>query len=332
MRALVTGGNGFVGRRIVEMLLAQGDEVAVLGRQEYPELVALGAECFQGDVRNKESIMAAFKGVDVVFHVAAKVGLWGKRADFESINILGTENVINCCHSMGVPRLVFTSSPSVVFDSVPLCDANETLPYPRNFLSDYPETKALAEQLVIKANGTNGLSTCSLRPHLVWGPGDNHLLPGILRRAEKGNLIIVGEGDNIVDFTYIDNVAQAHLQAAAKLEPSSPVAGQCYFVSQNEPVRFWDFVSEIVVKRGYSAPKKRLPLWAAKAIGHICEASFRLLPLPGEPRITPFLAEQLAKSHYFSIDKAKADFGYEPKISMKVGIERTLAFLEEQGH
>lgn len=327
MKTLVTGGNGFVGRRIVELLLERGSQVRVLGRQRYAELEALGVECFQGDVRKREEILPAFEGVDTVFHVAAKVGLWGKQEEFESINILGTENVISCAQAQGVTRLVFTSSPSVIFDSEPLHYADESLPYPRTFQSDYPRTKAEAEKRVISANGVDGLATCALRPHLVWGPGDTHLIPGILKRAKKGNLIIVGKGDNLVDFTYIDNVADAHLLAASFLSLDSPVAGQCYFISQDEPVKFWDFVTELVTRAGYEAPKKSIPLSLARIIGHLTEFGFRNFPLPGEPRITPFLAEQLAMSHHFSIEKAKKDFGYQPRVTMETGLERTLKSL-----
>ena len=322
MRALVTGGNGFVGRGIAERLHRRGDQVRILGRSPRPQALPKNIEYHQGNIENIEEIRAASNGCDTVFHVAAKVGLWGRRSEFVETNVIGTNNVIRAANEAGVRRLIFTSSPSVIFGTSSIINGDESLPYPSQHSSYYPETKAEAERSIIRANGVQGLATCALRPHLVWGPGDSHLVPRILDRARKNALFIVGNGENVVDFTFIDNVVDAHLLAADALIEHSAVAGQCYFISQDEPVRFWDFVGELLDRSSLPRPTKRLPLSIAKAIGHILEFSYEHAPLPGEPRITPFLADQLAKSHTFSSAKARRDFGYAPSVSVAEGLDR----------
>ncbi|MCB0324489.1 MAG: NAD-dependent epimerase/dehydratase family protein [Bdellovibrionales bacterium] len=324
MRALVTGGNGFLGRYIVRDLLARGDDVSIYCRSSAPDLAAQGIMVHQGDLTHYDQLVTATKGQDVVFHVAARVGLWGPQKEFVTTNIVGTQNVIEACRSNGVRRLVFTSSPSVVFGGTDLVHADESVPYPTRYTSYYPQTKAKAEALVIAANGAS-LQTCSLRPHLVWGPGDNHLIPSIVERARRGALLVVGDGKNVVDFTYVENVARAHVLAADNLFEHSPVAGQCYFIGQEEPVVLWEFVQNILDRLSIPAPRRHVSHRTARIIGSALEALYRALPLPGEPRLTAFLADQLATSHYFSSAKAKRDFGYTPHVSMSEGLDRLLA-------
>ena len=217
MKVLVTGGGGFLGLYIVEQLLTRGDSVRVFCRGTYERLDELGVETMQGDLRDKSAVSSACQGVDAVFHVAAVPGVWGSWNHFYEINTLGTQHVIAACQHHGVRRLIYTSSPSVVYDGQPHVEADESLPYPETYLCHYPHSKALAERAVLESNGSQGLLTASLRPHLIWGPRDNHLIPRLIQRAQSGRLRQVGNGENVISMAYVENVAAAHLQAGDAL-------------------------------------------------------------------------------------------------------------------
>ncbi|MHC4876794.1 MAG: NAD-dependent epimerase/dehydratase family protein [Planctomycetota bacterium] len=321
MKALVTGGGGFLGQHIVEQLLADGVDVRVLCRGRYPALDELGVEFARGDLRDAEFVASACDGVDVVFHVAAVPGIWGSWNMFHGINTVGTENVIAGCRRHGVGRLVFTSSPSVVFDGGDHINADETLPYPTLYLSHYPHTKALAEQAVLVANDEQ-LATCAIRPHLIWGPRDTQLVPRLIRRAESGRLRLVGDGSNLISMAYVENVAAAHLQAARTLKPGSSVAGQAYFINEPEPVNCSDWINTLLGRAGLPPATKRISAKAAYRIGAAFEGVYSLLRISSEPPMTRFLASQLATSHTYRIDKAQRDFGYEPIVSVTEGLDR----------
>jgi nucleoside-diphosphate-sugar epimerase len=330
MRALVTGGGGFLGSAVVRQLLARGDIVRSLSRQRYPVLDALGVEQFQGDIADQDTGRRAVAGCDVVFHVAAKAGIWGPAAEYHRANVVGTANVIAACRTHGVGRLVFTSSPSVVAAGHNIAGGDESLPYPRHYLAHYPQTKAEAERLVQQANGPD-LATVSLRPHIIWGPGDNHLIPRLIERARAGKLRQVGDGTNRVDVTYVDNAAAAHLLAADRLAPRSPVAGKAYFISQGEPVVLWPFINRILELAGMSPVTRRVPLALAYAAGAMLETVFRLLGQTDEPRMTRFLAVQLGTSHWFDISAARRDLGYEPAVSTDEGLRCLANWLSNDG-
>lgn len=322
MQALVTGAGGFLGQYIVEQLLARGDRVRALVRRKYHALDALGVECVHGDVQGLADVTRACRGVDVVFHVAAVAGIWGPWKHFHNINTLGTKNVISgCCHA-GVTRLIFTSSPSVTFAGRDQCGIDESAPYPSRWLAHYPHSKALAEQLVLRANGEHDLLTCALRPHLIWGPRDRHLIPRLLERARHGQLRQIGAGKNLIDAVYAENAAAAHLQAANALTPGSPVCGKAYFITNGEPVNCWDWINEILHLAGLPPVKRRISYRTAYAAGAMLEGLWTLLGRRDEPRMTRFLAAQLATSHYFDISAARRDFGYVPRVSMAEGIKR----------
>ncbi|MHC5109588.1 MAG: NAD-dependent epimerase/dehydratase family protein [Planctomycetota bacterium] len=326
MKALVTGGGGFLGTRIAQLLHARGDEVMALGRNRYPHLEAVGIETVQSDLRDAEAIDVACEGMDVVFHVGAVAGIWGTSEMFWDINAGGTANVLAACRSHGVPRLVYTSSPSVVFGRESLCGVDESQPYPRKHLADYPKTKAVAERMVIKANKAD-LSTVALRPHFIFGPGDPHLVPRVIDRARRGKLKRVGDGSNLVDLTYIDNAADAHVLAADSLAPDAPCAGKAYFITQGEPVELWSWINELLSSIGVPAVRKSVSYGMADTAGRALEWIYRAGKLAGEPPMTRFMASQMAKSHYFCIDAARRDFGYEPRVSNREGLERLVGWL-----
>jgi nucleoside-diphosphate-sugar epimerase len=321
-QALVTGGGGFLGLYIVEQLVARGDRVRVLCRGNYPRLAELGVECVAGDIRDLASVASACAGVDTVFHVAAVSGIWGSWQHYYGINTQGTENVIAACRAQRVARLVYTSSPSVIYDGQDHRGADETLPYPVSYLCYYPHSKALAERAVLAANGTGGLATTALRPHLIWGPRDNHLVPRLVARAKAGKLRRVGPGDNLISMSYVENAAHAHLLAADRLAPGSPVAGQAYFINESEPVNLWQWIDELLALAGLPPVQKSISRSLAFAAGALLEAAYRLLPLAGEPPMTRFLAQQLGGSHFYGVGKAARDFDYKTIVSVSEGMQR----------
>ncbi len=323
---LVTGGGGFLGGAIVRSLVSGGESVRTYSRSVYPHLTQLGVEQIQGDLTDQQRLSDACRGVEAVFHVAARPGVWGSYDSFYKPNVIGTRNVITACKQHRVQRLIYTSSPSVVFDGNDMQGVDETVPYPSTYHAHYPRTKAMAEQSVLAA-ARNGLPAIALRPHLIWGPGDNHLVPRILARAHR--LRRVGAGYNRVDTIYIDNAAHAHLLAEAALKKNPELSGCVYFISQDEPIALWEMIDRILAAGGKPPLRKAISPRAAYVIGAVCEGLFSLLRLKGEPPMTRFVARELATSHWFNIDAAKKDLGYHPLVSTEEGLKRLATWLAE---
>jgi nucleoside-diphosphate-sugar epimerase len=303
------------------MLRERGDEVRSFSRGNYPALAALGVEQIKGSLEDRDAVVAAATGCDLVFHVAAKAGIWGSYHDFYQANVVGTENVITACKNNGIKRLVYTSSPSVVFDGSDVEGGDESLPYPVAYEANYPATKAMAEKLALAANSPE-LSVTALRPHLIWGPGDNHLGPRIIAKGRAGKLRRIGTRPNMVDTVYVDNAARAHLQAADQLSPGSSVAGKCYFISNGEPLPLWEMVNRILDAADVPPVTRSISPKLAFAIGCICEGLWSLFRLSGEPPMTRFVAHELATAHWFDISAARREFGYCPEITIDEGLAR----------
>ncbi len=321
--ALVTGGGGFIGSAIAMRLLGQGVGVTVLGRNHYPRLERAGARCIRGDIRDPAVVRRACAGRDVVFHVAAKAGIWGPWREYASINVQGTVNVIRACRENGVRILVHTSTPSVVFDRRSLEGVDESVPYARRTLCHYATSKIIAEKLVLAASGP-GLLTTALRPHLVWGPGDTNLIPRLLARGRAGTLKMVGDGTNLVDIAYIDNVVDAHLLAAEELMTTARAAGRPFFIGQAEPVNLWQWINTLFARLDIPPVTTRVPFPAACCAGLLLEMAYTLLGRGDEPPMTRFLAHQLARSHWFSGAAARRILGYRPRVSTGEGVDRLL--------
>lgn len=326
MKALVTGGGGFLGQAIVRQLRQRGDQVRSLSRSHYAELERLGVQQYCGDVSDAAAVAEAVREVDMVFHVAAKAGIWGKYQDYFNVNVRGTRNILNACRSHGVRRLVYTSTPSVVHTGKDLDGVDESTPIPRHFEAHYPATKAIAEGEVLAANDCN-LATVALRPHLIWGPGDNHLLPRLLQRVNAGKFRLIAGGANMIDVTYVDNAAMAHLQAADCLQPGAACAGRAYFLSQGQPIRMCDFVNRLLAAAGLPPVTKSIPYCVALPAAGLLELFHTALGLSGEPRLTRFVVRQFATAHWFDISAAKRDLGYVPRVSTDVGMQNLRASL-----
>lgn len=324
---LVTGGAGFLGAAVVKALLERGDRVRSLSRAAHPEIERLGAEHRRGDIADPDALERACRGVDAVIHTAAKPPPWGRLEDYRRTNVTGTANVIATCHRRGVGRLVHTSTPSVVFDGSNLEGVDESAPYPSRFSAAYPMTKAAAERMVVAA-GAGPLKTIALRPHQIWGPGDPHFVPRLIARARR--LRRVGDGGNRVDTTYIDNAAAAHLLAADRLREHPGLSGRVYFISQGEPIPAWEMIDAILAAAGLAPVKGAVPHRVARGIGWACEKAWAALSLPGEPPMTRFVADALAKAHWFRIDAARRDLGYEPLVSTAEGLRRLGTWLRRE--
>jgi 2-alkyl-3-oxoalkanoate reductase len=321
MKALVTGGGGFLGGAVARILLARGDVVRSFTRSRYAWLDDIGIEQTLGDLTDLSAVERAVNGCDVVIHVAAKAGVWGRYSDYFTTNVVGTKNVVAACRSQGVNKLVYTSTPSVVHSGQDIEGGTESLPYAKHFDAYYPQTKAEAEQAVLAANGPD-LATVALRPHLIWGPGDPHLIPRLLARAKAGRLKRVGRREVKVDVTFVDNAADAHVLAADKLSPGSPIAGKAYFISNGEPVLLWPFINRILELAGLPPTTQRVPVWTARLAGRVLEGIHRVFRLTGEPAMTVFTAGQLSTSHWYDISAARRDLGYEPRVSLEDGLRR----------
>lgn len=328
-RVLITGGGGFVGKAVLKLLRHEKIDCAILGRSRYPELESQNVVCYQGDICDKKFVLATAKGFDVVFHVAALAGIWGKSEHFYNINVVGTENIIEACKTNRIPALVYTSTPSVVFAGEDIQNGDETLPYSEHFLCDYARTKVIAEKSALSVD-QNIVKTCAIRPHLIWGPGDPHLIPRLIERGKRRRLKIVGDGQNLVDITYIDNVAAAHLLAAKNLLTTGSCGSKAYFIGQEQPVKLWEWINDLFEKLDIPPVEKRISLSAAYTAGRILETVHKLIIPNKEPIMTRFLAEQLAKSHYFSHKAAHSDFGYKPEVSIEEGMDRLLHWIKNR--
>lgn len=327
--AFITGASGFIGGKLAGRLLAAGRPVRVLARRPLPELEARGAHVITGDLHDEAALHLGCAGAATVFHVAGRVGVWGPADEYFRVNVDGTRNVIAACRSTGVPRLVYTSSPSVVYNGGDLAGVDETAPLCTDAPCAYPTSKAAAERLVTEAD-TRNLATVSLRPHLVWGPGDRNVVPRIIRLADEGRLQIIGSGKNRIDCTAIENVIDAHILAEAALERSSgDIGGRAYFITNGEPVVLWDWINELLRGLGRPEIKKHVPLSIAYTAGAILETAWRILRKEGDPPMTRFVAKELATDHWFSIEAARRDLGYNPRVSMAEGTAELIAHLRD---
>lgn len=321
MKALVTGGGGFLGGAIVELLLAKGAQVRVLGRGSYPELEKLGVDCLRGSVTDPASAAAACRDMDTVFHTAAKVGMWGRYEEFHKANVEGTAIMLATAKAAGVKRFVFTSTPSVVYPGGggDVEGWDESAPYPDNFDSFYAATKAAAEQLVLKADSAQ-FSTTALRPHLVWGPRPDHMIAAIAAGGRAGRLRRIGNLNKLIDTTYVTDAAMAHWLAADRLAPGAACAGKAYFISQGDPRPNWDIVNMILAAAGAPPVTKKIPSALATAMAATLETIWKTARLKGEPPLTRFVVQQLTTAHWFNISAARRDLGYAPAVNIEQGM------------
>ena len=326
MKILVTGGGGFLGQALCAGLVERGHQVLSFNRGHYASLQAMGVGQIQGDLADAQAVLHAITGMDAVMHNAAKAGAWGSHESYHQANVVGTDNVLAACRAHGVSKLVYTSTPSVTHRATHPVEGlgADEVPYGEDFQAPYAATKAIAEQRVLAANGAT-LCTVALRPRLIWGPGDQQLVPRLAQRSRAGRLRLVGDGSNLVDTTYIDNAALAHFLALEALSPGAACAGKAYFISNGEPLPMREVLNKLLAAVGAPPVEKHISFRTAYRIGAVSERLWPLLRLPGEPPLTRFLAEQLCTPHWYSMEPARRDFGYQPLVSVDEGLIRLKA-------
>ena len=331
MNILVTGGGGFLGSEIAKLLIARGDTVRIVARSHYPEMEALGCDAVRGDLSQPDVIERSLAGIDAVIHTAAKAGVWGDEAEYVAANLTATQNIVDACERHDVQFLIHTSTPSVTFDGSDVENGGEDLPYPTTFLTHYARTKAEAEQYVLGAVSDHFHAT-ALRPHLIYGPGDPHLLPRVIDRHRSGQLTKVGPGTNRVDVTYVTNAAWSHLDALdAFVRGETEASGRAFFVSDDHPVVLWDFIDSIVTELGFDPIPGSVSHGVARTAGAVLESMHSLFRPKVEPRMTRFVADQLSTSHWYDMEPLRDAVGYTPRVSPAEAISATIEDLRERG-
>ena len=334
--SLVTGGSGFVGAAIARALKARGDQVIVLDLA--PECPVEGVDYRRVDIRDEGAVLETCRGVDTVIHNASIVHTKQNRKDIVwAVNLGGTENMLEAARQNGVPRFVYISSGSVVYEGKDIENGDESLPYSSVSQAPYADSKIAAEKLVLAENGKGGMATCALRPHVVFGPGDNRFMPTLLAKGRNGQLRVqIGRGEWLSDYTYVTNMTDAVLladEALAKDGLNSVAAGEAYFITNGEPMPFWGFIRKVAARLGFPPVKYTAPKSLVYAIAAIKEGIDTLKggTLNAEDGLTRFAIRYMCTHHYFSIEKARRELGYNPAVSVEEGIERTCKHLEAIG-
>lgn len=328
-KVLITGGQGFVGRALVERFADDGHDVTCVDMRD--EAFRDDVQFRKLDIRDRDAVIAACAGMDCIVHNASLVHTKQNREeDVWAVNLGGTDNMLAGCAEHRIPKLVYISSASAVYEGRDIENGDESLPYSRVSQAPYADSKIAAEKKVLEYNGLGATLTCAIRPHVVFGAADNRFIPAILTKAEQGKLKrAVGNRDKLSDFTYISNLVDAVVAAEARLVSDSPVAGQTYFVTNGEPIAFFDFIEKFLLEVGYPPITGKVPFWLAYSAAAVAETIDTLKggTLNAEDGLTRFAVKYLVTHHYFSIEKAKRDLGWEPRVSLDEGIKLTVAEL-----
>ena len=317
MKVLVTGAGSLLMGQVASTLVARGDEVVCLQRRPLQLDGVPASSMVQGDVRDVAAVLAAARGCDAIVHGAARVGVLGTWDDFRSVNVDGSSNVLHAVQALGIDRLVQVSSPSVAHSGESLVGLGATPAVVGRSGAFYAESKAIAERAVLSA-ATADLGVVAIRPHLVWGPGDTQLVGRIVERARAGRLALVGNGNALIDSTYVDNAVSALVAALDAVHPGAACAGQAYVIANGEPRTVRELMEGICRAAGVPFRPRRVPMPVAKGVGAVVEAVWPHVR-DDEPPITRFVAEQLGTAHWFDPRPAQRDLGWTPHVTLDEG-------------
>ncbi|GAB5538296.1 MAG: NAD-dependent epimerase/dehydratase family protein [Salibacteraceae bacterium] len=331
-KAAVIGGSGFLGSYVCMRLITQGCSVTSISRN-LPEKEVVGVNYQRADITLNGSYEGHLQGVDIVFLVAAKAGYWGAYSRYHAVNYVGAENVLKACLDLGIQYLIYTSTPSVAYSAKDDVDGwDESVGYAQEFLSPYPKSKALAEKLILNQTSRE-LKTIALRPHIIWGLGDRHIVPRILTAAKQGKLRRLGKRDVKVDMTHVENAAEAHICAAkALLEKRDNTVGKAFFISDDQPVHIWEWINQLLLLLELKPVTSTVNISMARRVAHISELIHKSIPSLGEPRLSRFLVDQLTHNHYFNIEAAKRELGYVPKVNQAEALLKYAEHLKKGLH
>ncbi|XP_003461426.2 sterol-4-alpha-carboxylate 3-dehydrogenase, decarboxylating [Cavia porcellus] len=325
-KCTVIGGSGFLGQHLVRQLLARGYSVNVFDIRE--GFNDARVHFFLGDLCSQQDLFPALEGVSTVFHCASPSPSSNNKELFYKVNLSGTRNVIETCKKAGVQKLILTSSASVVFEGVDIKNGTEDLPYAVKPIDYYTETKILQEKTVLDANDPErNFFTTAIRPHGIFGPGDPNLVPVLVEAAKKGKMkFMIGNGQNLVDFTFVENVAHGHILAAEHLSRDAPLCGKAFHITNDEPIPFWTFLSRILSGLNYEPPKYHIPYWVAYYLALLVSLLVTLVSpiIQIQPTFTPMRVALAGTFHYYSCEKAKKLMGYRPLVSMDEAVEKTV--------
>ena len=340
---LIIGGTGFLGLHLIEQFYRHCPDVSinVFDIRPLPEKISKyftfdpsKITFFQGDLTSESDVADAItkSKCDVIVHTASPMhGL--PQEIYEKVNVRGTNNLIDVAKKLHVKALVYTSSAGVIFNGQDVINGDETWPYPEVHMDGYNETKAAAETAVMNANDNNGLRTVCLRPGGIFGPGDRQLVPGLRASAKLGQLKFqLGDNNNLFDWSYAGNVADAHVLAAQKVldpETRDPISGETFFVTNDSPTYFWTLARTVWKSDGYIDNYYiKLPRPVALGVSYISEFVAKNL-LKKEPGLTPFRVKIVCAIRYHNITKAKKLLGYKPAVDLETGIRYTLDWMNE---
>ncbi|MGF7046636.1 nucleoside-diphosphate-sugar epimerase [Paenibacillus sp. DS2015] len=316
--ALITGGTGFIGRRLAIALQEQGWNVTVFGRNKVvgEQLEKMGISFIEGDLRDETGVSQACKNQHTVFHSGALSSPWGEYRDFYDINVKGTQHVIRGCEIHDIQRLVHVSTPSIYFNYTDRLGISETAPLPRRPANAYADTKRKAELEVGNAHA-RGLSTVIIRPRAVYGPGDTTLLPRLIEANNHGGVPLFRAGNITLDLTYVDNVVDALILCA--LAPAK-ACGQAYNISNGEPVTLINVLRQLFIELNQPLNLRNMPYPIAYGLAAILEWKSRISSSRREPLLTRYTVGVLAKHQTLDLSLARDQLGYSPRIDMEEGI------------
>lgn len=329
---LVTGGAGFAGSHLVAALLAKGCKVRVLDIKK-PVNQLSGAEYVQGDLSDQGLLERVCEGVDTVFHMAAVIELMGGRAMTpkyrelsERVNVQGTENVYHACRTMGVKRMVYTSSYNACNNRKPIFSARSSQPYATGIIDEYTRTKSKSEPWLLQRSGTEGVLTCAIRPPGIWGSGSNIQIDSFVEQLVGGAFkATLGSPQAVMDNVHADNLAHAEILAAEHLLPGSPVSGKGYFISDDDPQNLYLWFKPLCEGLGYKFPRISVPTWLVSPVMVIWQYLHFKLGIP-RPALTPMQLHIATSTYFANMEDARKDFGYEPIVSTEEGMRACIEY------